>query len=145
MKVTTKTAGKQVWASPDGSKKIWQVTVFDENDKAFGLQTFSEAIAQAGFTGDVETYQKGENRFVKQIQTEGSGYKGGGGNNAARLKADADKQAEIKAEWAIAKAIASLQIFPLDDDALKQVEELAVKLNAMVDRVKVSNLAKETE
>ena len=133
MKVTTETDGKQMWQSPDGQKTIWQVTVKDENGKADGLQTFSEAIAKKGFEGDVETYQKGDKRFVKQVQQEG-GYKGGG-NNATRLKADATKQREIRAEWAIAKAIQTLGIFPLDDAALKQVEEVSVKLYDLVDTV----------
>lgn len=133
MKVTTKSS-KQIWQSPDKQKTIWEVTLKAEDGKLYGgLKTYSESIAKEGFEGEVETYD-GKNpgeKFVKQPNTGR-----GGGNNAERLKADAEKQKEIKAEWAIAKAISSLQIFPLDDDALAQVEELATKLYQMVNRVK---------
>lgn len=133
MKATT-LSSTQIWQSPDGEKKIWSVELKDENDKQYTLKTYSKAIAEVGFEGDVESYldKKGE-RFVKQPAPAG-GF-GGGGNNSARLKADAEKQKEIRAEWAIGKAISSTGTFPLDAKALKEVQELAIKLNQMVDAV----------
>lgn len=50
-----------------------------------------------------------------------------------QFKADPDKQAEIKAEWAIGKVVETLG---LDDLAL--VEEKAKALHAMVDRLKAN-------
>lgn len=133
MKATTKSS-KSIWQSPDGSKTIWEVTLKGEDGKLYGgLKTYSNLIAKEGFEGEVETYP-GKNpgeKFVKQPQS--SSYGGGG---AARLKADTDKQKEIKAEWAIGKAISSLGVFPLDEEALKQVEDLATQLYQMVDRIK---------
>jgi len=132
MKVKT-TASEQIWQSPDKAKTIWNVTLEDEKGTEYRLKTFSEAIAKTDFEGEVESYlnNKGD-RFVKQPQAAG-GY--GGGNNAARLKADAKKQSEIRAEWAISKAITSLGIFPLDAEALVKVEALAAELYSMVDNV----------
>lgn len=134
MKVET-TSARQVWQSPDKERTIWEVNVKDEAGKTWPLKTFSPEIAAVGFNGEVETYDgKDGQKFVKQPKPQG-GYSGGGGGNAARLKADAAKQKEIRAEWAIGKAITSLGIFPLDDDALKQVQALATKLYGMVEAV----------
>lgn len=137
MKAKTLSA-QQEWQSPDGQKTIWAVMLESEG-KQYALKTFSEKIAVVGFEGDVESYQnqRGE-RFVKQVIAAGGGY-GRGGNNADRAKADAAKQAEIRAEWSIGKAISSLGIFPLDADALVKVQDLAIKLNKMVDAVIVGS------
>lgn len=132
MKVKT-LHSEQKWQSPDGQKTIWAVTL-DADGTKYQLQTFSEKIAAIGFEGDVESYTNARgDRFVKQPQIQG-GY-ARGGNGADRAKADAAKQAEIRAEWSIGKAISSLGIFPLDDNALNKVQELAIKLNQMVDVV----------
>lgn len=140
MKAKTLNSSK-VWSSPDGTRNIYQVTLEAEGKK-YGIQTFSDEIAVVGFEGEVETYDRDGKKFVKQPKQEG-GYKGGGGgNNAARLKADAAKQQEIRAEWAIGKAISSLQIFPLDESALTQVKDLAANLYSMVDDV-IAASAKE--
>jgi predicted alpha/beta-fold hydrolase len=137
MKVKT-TGSNQTWQSPDGQRTIWEVSLQDEKGTDYRLKTYSKEIAVLGFEGEVESYldKKGD-RFVKQPLPAG-GYSGGG-NNTARIKADETKQKEIRAEWAIGKAISSLSIFPLDDSALKQVEELAIKLNEMVDNVISAN------
>lgn len=132
MKVKT-TASEQIWQSPDKEKTIWEVTLQDDKGTDYRLKTFSKEISVEGFEGEVESYlnKRGE-RFVKQPQAAG-GYSGG--NNAARLAADSKKQTEIRAEWAIGKAITSLGIFPLDAEALKKVESLAAELYTMVDNV----------
>lgn len=135
MKVKT-VDSEEIWQSPDKAKTIWSVGL-ETADSVYRLKTYSEAIAKVGFEGEVESYvSKNGDRFVKQPQQEG-GYKGGrgGGNNAERLQADAAKQREIRAEWAIGKAISSLSIFPLDDKALVQIQGLAEKLYTMVENV----------
>lgn len=136
MKVKT-TKSEQVWKSPDGQKTIWNVVLVSDG-KEYPLKTFSEKVAEVGFEGEVESFvnQRGD-RFVKQVNKNDGHH--GGGNNAGRAKADAAKQAEIRAEWAIGKAIQATGIFPLDDEALQKVQELAIKLNQMVDAVIASS------
>lgn len=132
MKVET-TNSRQVWQSPDKQRTIWEVNVKDESGKVWPLKTYSSEISEVGFSGEVETYDgKDGQKFVRQPKPQG-GY--GGGSSAARMKADASKQKEIRAEWAIGKAITSLGIFPLDAEALKKVQDLATKLYEMVDSV----------
>lgn len=135
MKVKT-TNSTLVWQSPDGEKKIWSVTLQDEEGKEYTLKTYSEAISKEGFEGDVESYpgKKPGEKFVKQPNQGNSG-----GGNTARLKADAIKQKEIRAEWAIAKAIGTLGVFTPDEKMLKQVRDLASKLYEMVDDVIADN------
>lgn len=132
MKVET-VSSRQVWQSPDKQRTIWEVNVKDEAGKTWPLKTYSAEISTVGFKGDVETYDgKDGQKFVKQPKPQG-GFSGGGG--VARLQADAAKQKEIRAEWAIGKAITSLGIFPLDDEALGKVKDLATKLYTMVESV----------
>lgn len=71
---TTKSA-ESVWKSPDGQREIFSVKL-DVGGKEFEAKTYSRDISQAGFTGEVESYEKpGQNgkpaqTFVKQAQKE---------------------------------------------------------------------------
>lgn len=65
-----------------GDRTIWKVGI-EIDGKVLEAKTYSRAISQVGFSGDLETYEK-EGRpgyppetFVKQPQKEG-GYSGGG-------------------------------------------------------------------
>lgn len=71
--VTTKQA-EQVWASPDGQKVIFKLTL-DYNGQEMQAKTYSKAIATQGWSGTVDTYEKqgrnGSETFVKQPPKEG--------------------------------------------------------------------------
>lgn len=70
---------EQVWASPDGQRKIYKVTL-DFEGKPVAAKTYSDAIAAVGWEGTVETYEKpgrnGNETFVKQPPKENPGYGG---------------------------------------------------------------------
>lgn len=76
----TKTA--QQWESPDGNRRIHQLTVSVDGVETL-YKTFSDAIAVVGWEGDLEAYDKpnpkgGNDTFVKQHKEDG-GYGRGGG------------------------------------------------------------------
>jgi hypothetical protein len=112
---------KQVWQSPDGQKTIWDV-LLEAEGKEYPLKTFSAAIAEKGFQGDVESYvnQRGD-RFVRQVvhsPSEARDY-------------------SIRAQWAIGQAIA-LASATMDKKAITMpvIEGYAKELFATVSRVK---------
>lgn len=74
-------SSQQVWASPDGQRKIHEV-VMDYQGQQVKAKTYSDAIAVVGWSGDVITEERpgrnGPESFVKQPPKEG-GYSGGGG------------------------------------------------------------------
>lgn len=76
--VTTKSS-EQVWKSPDGQRTISKV-VLDINGEDMNASTYSKAIAEVGFSGEVETYEKsgkyGVETFVKQLPKENPSYGG---------------------------------------------------------------------
>jgi hypothetical protein len=82
-------SSNQVWASPDGQRVIYEV-LLDTGQGNAKAKTYSKAIAQLGFEGEVETYEKpgkqGAETFVKQPQKEG--YGGGGSRGSAKAPAD---------------------------------------------------------
>lgn len=69
-------SSKQVWASPDGQKKIFKV-LLEVDGAEMQASTYSDAIAKVGWAGEVETYEKtgkfGIETFVKQAKKEGYG------------------------------------------------------------------------
>jgi hypothetical protein len=75
LEVTT-TVSNQVWTSPDGQRKIYELTL-DYNGQPVKAKTYSDAIATVGWSGTVESYEKigkqGAETFVKQPPKEG-GY-----------------------------------------------------------------------
>jgi hypothetical protein len=86
--VTTKTA-RQVWASPDGQRVIYEVGL-DYNGNLLKGKTYSNAIAAPGWSGVVESYEKqgrnGVETFVKQPPKEQGGYEGSRSAGASREK-----------------------------------------------------------
>jgi len=129
MQVTT-TDTKQVWQSPDGEKTIWEVTLRGEDDKEYGLKTFSSAVGTLGFTGDVETYvnQRGD-RFVRQVVKK------------QPVMAGDQRDLSIRAQWAIGQAIA-LASATMDKKSITMgvIEKYAKDLFASVSRVKGEEL-----
>lgn len=116
----------EVWKSPDGARVLYEVVV-EVNGKLVKAKTWSAKIAQPGFTGDLESYQKegrdGTETFVKQKPKEG--YGGGGGRQPK-------DEAAIKAMWAIGQSIQ----FNGADASMGDIETGAETLFDMVDRVK---------
>ena len=58
------------WKSPDGQRTIHEV-VLEVEGEPFKTQTFSEKIAEVGFEGEVEVYDKNGKQFVRQAPKEG--------------------------------------------------------------------------
>lgn len=129
----------QVWKSPDGTRKIYELHL-DYDGKAVKAQTFSDKIATVGWEGEVETYERGNNTFVKQPAREG-GYSGGGG--ASKSNYQPKDEAAIKAMWSIGQAV-QLVIATKPKDIVGEVEAKAQELYLMVDRVKAVKEAETT-
>lgn len=69
-KVYIKVIGsEQVWQSPDKQRTIYKLEAETEDGKSLDVQTFSEKITD-GFEGEVETYERGRNTFVRQLPKE---------------------------------------------------------------------------
>jgi hypothetical protein len=88
LKVTTK-AARSVWKSPDGQREIFEV-LLDYNGQQVKGKTYSRDISVAGFTGDVESYEKegkqGPETFFKQPAKEFT--PGGGGRGFSKPQSD---------------------------------------------------------
>lgn len=147
--VTTKTA-EQVWKSPDGQRILNKVT-FEYEGKQFSAKTYSGAIANEGWTGDVLIEERdgknGPEVFAKQAPKEDSpsqAYGSSGTTPTASKPAYQPKDENaIKAMWAIRQAKdmkIALGITPKMrlDDMLADIEAVAQGLFLMVDRVKVT-------
>lgn len=55
---------KQIWQSPDGSRTLFEVMFTSEDEALAGkhvkAQTYSQAIAETGWSGEVESYKKSD-------------------------------------------------------------------------------------
>ena len=135
MQVKT-THSEQIWQSPDGTRKIWEVTLKDEKGQDYKLKTYSPKVGQLGFTGEVKSYvnRYGE-RFLRQQLPEKS---------AATGSSYSRDDSAIRAQWAIGQAI-NLAAVKMDKDAitLPIIEKYAKELFATVSRVKGEPLTKE--
>jgi hypothetical protein len=157
LQVTTKEA-KQVWASPDGQRKIHEV-ILEWEGKSVKAKSYSDAIATVGFTGEVETYEKdgrnGIESFVKQAPKEGGGYgstnssSGSPGQTSSKSSYQPKDEKGIKAMWAIGQAvqlyIAEFGSAEKQPETIPVVQAYAEDLFALVDRVKASEGATEVE
>lgn len=119
---------EQIWQAPDGTRKIWEVTLKTEQGE-HRLKTYSPKIGQLGFEGNVQSYRNPRgDRFVKQLlpaKAEKAGTSYARDDNA------------IKAQWAIGQAI-NLASVKMDKEAitLPVIEKYAKELFATVSRVK---------
>lgn len=133
--------GQPIWQR--GDRSIWGI-ILDVGGKRGNAKTYSGKIAQVGFEGRLESYEKSNNRngmdmFVKQVQDENFTasspstsqpvQSSGGGSRSYQPKDDA----AIKAMWAIGQSIAQLGNASPDS-----IEANAAQLFHMVDRVKNS-------
>lgn len=75
------TGAEQVWASPDGQRKLYKLEANYDGKPIDNVKTYSEVIATVGWEGEVETRQgKGEGEvLVRQHKEEQpGGYRSGG-------------------------------------------------------------------
>ncbi|HEX7368272.1 MAG TPA: hypothetical protein VF261_01285 [Candidatus Saccharimonadales bacterium] len=124
------THSERIWQSPDGKRTIWEVQLRAEDSSDYRLKTYSPAVAQLGFRGQVKSYLNrfGE-RFVRQDAEA---------NRAAKASSGYSRDDNaIKAQWAIGQAI-NLASVKMDKEAitLPIIEEYAKQLYATVTRVK---------
>jgi len=132
------THSEQIWQSPDGNRKIWEVTLADDEGKEYLLKTYSPKIGELGFKGDVKTYlnPRGD-RFVRQ-------------NVEAKAPANAGYSRDdnaIRAQWAIGKAIdlAAVKTDKKEEITLPLIEKLARELYMTVTRVKGDEVTEREE
>lgn len=131
---------EQVWQSPDGAKKIWSVKLATPDGKDYQLKTYSTAVAQPNFSGEVYSYldKRGE-RFVRQVPKPKVG-------SAAKRPAYGRDDDAIRAQWAIGQAI-NLASVKMDkaEITLPVIETYARELFATVSRVKGEKLSAQRE
>jgi hypothetical protein len=77
IQATTKQS-KEGWKSPDGKIVSFDI-ILEVDGQEFKCQTYSKQIAEVGWSGEVETYEKKGYTYVKQPQKEGWDNGGGGG------------------------------------------------------------------
>lgn len=137
MKVKT-THTEQIWQSPDGTRKIWEVTLKGDDGNEYRLKTYSPKIGAMGFEGEVKSYENryGE-RFVRQLLPA---------KTAAPRHGYPRDDSAIRAQWAIGQAI-NLAAVKMDKDAitLPIIEKYAKELFATVSRVKGETLTPDQE
>jgi hypothetical protein len=125
---------EQLWQTPDGTRKIWEVNLKGDDGREYRLKTYSPKISQLGFKGEVKSYVnfRGE-RFVRQVLS------------APKPSFTRDDSA-IRAQWAIGQAI-NLASVKMDKDAitLPVIETYAKELFATVSRVKGEEMSPQME
>lgn len=117
---------QQIWQSPDGTRKIWEVTLRTDKGDGYTMKTYSPKIGQMGFEGEVKSYlnDRGD-RFVRQA-------------TPAKVAAGYSRDDNaIRAQWAIGQAI-NLASVKMDKDAITMpvIEKYAKELFETVSRVK---------
>lgn len=136
------TSAEQVWASPDGNRKIYKLTL-DYQGKPVSAKTFSHDIAVVGWEGEVDLYEKegkqGLEVFVRQAPKEGGSYGQAGTSNGSTGTSKPsyvpkDEKA-IQAMWAISQAIQVCAAAKMT--TIPEIEVNAQELFLMVDRIKV--------
>lgn len=148
--VAVENGGAPVWQSPDGQRKIWKVTV-SANGRTATCSTYSQQLATVGFQGEIEGYDKPNNRggndtFIKKPQ--GEGYSQYGGVTPTQAPTTQSRtggfqpkdEAAIRAMWAIGQAVSYIEGDTEPDTA---IEKTATFFFHMVDRVKASQAPEE--
>lgn len=72
-KLNVKTLESKVgWTNPENADMVSYDVVIDVNGRKAQARTYSKAIAEVGFEGEVETYEKKDHTYLKQVQKEGA-------------------------------------------------------------------------
>lgn len=132
--------GAPVWQSPDGQRKIFNITV-ESNGRVLSCKTWDQPLAVVGFAGEIEAYDKQDNRGNNETwlalpkQQQQGGYQRNGGQRSNYVPRD---DAAIKAMWAIGQAV---EWFGGAKEAVPGTMDEAIEGQAhmffeMVDRIK---------
>lgn len=127
---------KTVWVAEDNfqipGSDLTIYTIKLEIDGSRDMyKTMSSKIAAEGWGGDIELYTNAKGKeYVRQAPKDDYQAPAPSGTTSTWT----DKQPEIKAEWAIGQAINMGKA-----KSWEELEQVAKKLFAMVDRVKVGN------
>lgn len=118
----------QIWASPDGQRKIYELTIQLDTGQTVTAKSYSDRLT-TGFVGDIETYEKpgrnGVETFAKQAPKEGGFTPGGGGFKGGGAKPIADPfTMYLSYAKDIAVALIGQGILPSNDADGKIFEQL---------------------
>lgn len=140
------TDSKQIWASPDGQRKIYDLRL-EYNGKLVKAKTYSHSIAAINWEGEVDLYEKdgrnGLETFVKQPPKNTDGAEVGSKPASQGQAFKGKDEKAIQAMWAIGQAVQTVSRLPFDekqalDEYMSIIETHAQSLYAMVPRVKAS-------
>lgn len=103
MNITIQDAN-QVWSSPDGQRKIYQVTFTNAAGTLLVRKTYSDKLGTGkGQSFDIEEYSKdgrnGPEIFIKQVAAQNSPQQSSG--SPTQYKADPEKQSSIERQAAL--------------------------------------------
>lgn len=123
------TYGQKYWATVHETQMPVSFNSKQEVAEGQKVQAEEYTIKKSAKGTDYQQLKK-----VKVVGSSDNTSQGTTGKPQTRqFKADPDKQAEIKAEWAIGKVVETIGL-----DDLQKVEEKAKALHAMVDRLKAN-------
>lgn len=119
MKITVK-QGKEVWASPDGKVKIYDITL----DNGTVMQTKSGKIAEGG-EFDVETYTNDKGKtYVRQLAKEQSHF-----SKDKQFKADPDSRESIEWQTSLKAAVEVTRDYYIGQEMPKTLEDYAKEVD----------------
>lgn len=61
---------KAGWTNPNNPDMVSYDVTIEANGRKAQARTFSKAISEVGFEGEVETYEKKDHTYLKQVQSE---------------------------------------------------------------------------
>lgn len=80
------------WTNPNNPDMISYDLTIEVGDKKAEARTYSKAVAEVGFEGEVETYEKNDHTYLKQKQREGGFTPRSFGRTPARDNSDGQRQ-----------------------------------------------------
>lgn len=136
-KMTTAWVDEKPWSSPDGKVTIWKIKLEDEQGERELYSTMSKAIAELGWTGDIELYENAKGKqYVRKAPKP---------DTPAGGREWVDHHEDIKAEWALGHAYTAHSTIehPKGKEDWQSIVNDANKLYNLVERVKQPLTAKE--
>lgn len=81
------------WTNPNNPDMVSYDLVIDVGGKKAEARTYSKAVAEVGFDGEVETYEKNDHTYLKQKQREGGfAPRGSYGSRPTKDNSDGQRQ-----------------------------------------------------